>query len=83
MLTHLKAQAAPATRAASLIQAWAFCVHSLGFFDPTALEHSLRCGNLVPNWFDCFGRTGAEFGLPAMATLAGAEAAAEDETKPL
>ena len=42
-LTHLKAQAAPATRAASLLQAWAFCVHSLGFFDPTALEHSLRC----------------------------------------
>ena len=40
-----------------------------------------RCGILVPDWFGCFIRTRSELGLPAMATLAGAEAAAESETR--
>ena len=41
--THLRKQRAPATRAASLLQAWSFCVHVLGFTDPTLAESSLRC----------------------------------------
>ena len=40
---HLRLTRAPATRASSLLQAWAFCVHVLGFEDPFFAEDSLRC----------------------------------------
>ena len=41
--THLRLTRASASRASSLLQAWAFCVHVLGFEDPSATEASLRC----------------------------------------
>jgi hypothetical protein len=42
-LTALRVQRAPATRAASFLQAWSFCVHVMGFADPSEAGTSLRC----------------------------------------
>jgi hypothetical protein len=42
-LSHLKKVHAPPTRAASMLQAWAFCVHAFGFPDLDRTCLSIRC----------------------------------------
>ena len=48
---HLRVMGAAPTRASSMMQAWNFCVHALGFEDPTGAAKSIRCAGSAHRQF--------------------------------